>query len=74
MTRMKEPTEVTRTILHTRFILITSSTAGFMALSGGAERAAERAGLALGAAPRPPRAEEPPPEDARAPAPRAGGR
>lgn len=29
---------MTRTILHTRFILITSSTAGFMALSGGAER------------------------------------
>lgn len=47
---------MTRTILHTRFILITSSTAGFMALSGGGERAAERAGLALGAAPRPPRA------------------
>lgn len=29
---------MTRTILHTRFILITSSTAGFMALPGGAER------------------------------------
>lgn len=41
MTRMKEPTDVTRTILHTRFILITSSTAGFMALPGGAGRAAE---------------------------------
>lgn len=38
MTRMKEPTDVTRTILHTRFILITSSTAGFMALPGGAGR------------------------------------
>lgn len=87
MTRMKEPTEVTRTILHTRFILITSSTAGFMALSG---RRTERKDLALRrAAPRPPAAlrgageggaggagaaAAAAPEDARAPAPRTGGR
>lgn len=70
---MKEPTEVTRTILHTRFILITSSTAGFMALPSSAApgsgsqplRVAGEGGAGATAAA---------PEDARAPAPRTGGR
>lgn len=43
-------------------------------MSGGTESVAERTGLALETAPRPSRTKAPPLEDARAPAPRAGGR
>lgn len=53
---------MTRTILHTRFILITSSTAGFMALPSSAPQRTARLRLAAAPALSPPKEKpEPPP-------------